>query len=267
MKFKNYLLVFGLAVAVGFSSCKKDNDDDNTTSKPAPKVEMSSNSNGEVISIPANVSTNIQNDQNLYQLSGAVSNINAVGSFLTALNSVPENAEVTNRSTNSSVTYHWTYNFEGGSYEYWYTVEESGVNYNLTYEIAVNSEDLTIPRTTYIEGWVSQTPGNGHLQFNFDAFTSGTTNYNYVYEWDTNSIGTFHLTVDWNVDDSQYGYYAGMHYVAYVYADGSGQVDYSYTDQNTAYLYHYDWNADWSIIHWSYSINGTQEGSGTWPEA
>lgn len=262
MKFKNYFLIAGLALAVVVSSCKKDDDDDqNTNTNKAPKIEMNGQTSGNIVEIPAAAPS--ESSAEYQQFSSAVGNINQVGSFLTQLNNIPENATVTNRSTNAATTYYWNASDANGTYEVWYTVEEDGNNYNLTYEIAMSNAQITIPRTTYMEGWVSQDGANGHLVLNINAFTDGTVDYNYTYDWDTNASGDFHVVAHWNVDAGTYGN-SDMVYEATVFASGAGQIDYTFTNYNSeSVTYHYDWNADWTVINWSWTI-GSDVTSGQW---
>lgn len=257
MTLKNYLLIFGLIAVTAFTSCKKDEADE-PSGADAPKITINGKSSGNIVDVPQNASS-----ANNGQFNSAIGNVNQIGTFLTMLNSVPESAKATSRSTNSTVTYNWSTTDANGSYEVWYTVEEDGNNYNITYEIAISSADLTIPRTTYMSGWVAQNGQNGHLVFNFDAFTDGETNFNYTYNWDTNSSGDLHVLAYWNVNSS----YSDIVYEATVYSAGGGTSEYRYTDDETNIVWHYEWNADWSQITWTYTVNGTEDSSmsGQWP--
>jgi hypothetical protein len=260
MKFKNYFLIAGLSLAVMVSSCKKDEDETQDAVK-APSISMNGTTSGEIVTIPASAPAAATTDA---QFSGALNNINQVGTFLQQLNNIPAGATVTNRSTNSATTYYWSTTDADMSYEVWYTVEEDGSNYNLTYEIAMSTAEMTIPRSTYMTGWVSQNGANGHLVLNFDVFFGGTDDYNYTYDWDTNAAGDFHVIAHWNVNSSDYGI-ADAVYEATVFATGAGQIDYNYTDSNSqSVIYHYDWNPNWTIVNWYWSINGDTQGSGVW---
>ena len=262
MKLTNYLLITGLVIATAFTSCKKDDTDDSPSASNAPTISVKGTTNGNIINVPQSAA-----NANNGQFNAAIGNINQIGNFLAMLNNVPESATATARSTNSTVTYNWSSSDADGSYQIWYTVEEDGSNYNITYEIAVNSTDLTIPRTTYMTGWVAQNGLNGHLVFNFDAFTDGNTNYNYTYDWDTNASGDLHVLAHWNINSSTS---SNIIYEATIYAAGNGISDYTYTDTDgQSVAWHYEWKADWSQIMWTYSVNGTVDSSisGVWPAA
>ena len=258
MTLKNYLVIFGLIVATVFTSCKKDEEEPAASGSDAPKISVNATTSGEIITVPQNASS-----ANGGQFNSIITNINQIGTFLTALNSVPENAKVTSRSTNSTTTYYWTISDQGGTYEVWYTVVESGENYTLTYDIAANTPDLTISRTTYISGWVAKNGKNGHLVFNYEAFTGEDGEFNYTYDWNTNSVGDLHILAHWNIDS---GIYTDMIYEVTVYADGSGNAEHRYSDSDNNIVWHYEWNADWTVISWTYTVNGEEdrEMSGEW---
>ena len=259
MTIKNYLLITVLVVATIFSSCKKDEEPEATSS--APKIEINGKSSGTIVEVPQSAA-----NANNGQFQGVTTNINAVGQFVTLLNSVPENA-TTSRSTNAATTYNWSASDENGTYEVWYSVEESGSNYNITYELAMtytNNPEMSFGRTAILSGWIAQNGANGHLVINYAAFTGGDATLNYVYDWDTNAAGDFHVTAEFNMGNTSQ--YANIHYEATVYADGHGVVDYSYADGTNNIVWHYDWNSNWTIVNWTYTINGSvdQNASGQW---
>jgi len=263
MKLTNYLLIVGLIATMVLSSCSKDEDDSSSTTTPTgpPKIEVNGKTSGNIVEIPQNAM-----NANNGQFSGVAQNINQVGMFLDMLNNIPANATTT-RDANAAVTYYWTQTQQGSTIEIWYTVEESGANYEIEYDIAVSDltdPEYSFPRTTIMSGWVAQNGANGHLVLNYAALIDGSTEFNYTYDWDTNAAGDFHVTADFNIGDN--GLFADMFYEATVYAAGNGEIDYSYTDGTNEILYHYDWNADWTIVNWSYSINGEieQSMSGQW---
>ncbi len=258
MTLKNYLLPFLFITALVFTSCKKD--DDELTGADAPTIEINGVTAGNIIEVPAAAQS-----ANNGQFNSVVSNINQIGLILQQLNNIPANATGTstsNKSTNSSVTYYWSDSNDYGVFEVWYTVEENGANYNLTYEIAIETADITIPRTKYMDGWVSQDGQNGNIVFYFEAFTNGETDFNYTYEWNTNTAGDFNVLAYWNIDSM----YSQMEYEATVYADGSGFSEYRYSFGTDSYIQHYEWNSSWTEVTWSYSVNGVIDpsNSGVW---
>jgi len=246
MKFSNILLMSGLSLAILVSSCKKDEEE--TAAATPPKIQMNGKTTGNIVEAPATAQVD-------GQMQGYLSQINQAGTFINILNSVPLNAQVTNRSTNSSATYYWTVSSEGATASYWYTVTENGNRYDVVFEIAYASPDLNVARSTYIDGWVATNGTSGDLTFHFDAFNSELNNYNYHYTWDTNASGDFHVLAYWNTNSS----YQSLVYEAMVYHDGHGWVEYRYTLDTDNYVFHYDWNADWSSINYSYTINGVQQ--------
>jgi len=263
MTLKNYLLIFGLTSALVFTSCSKEEETTDDNSAP-PKIEVKgSASSGNIIDLPQNAST-----ANNGQFQGVTSNINTVGQFITLLNSVPENA-TTDRSTNSGVTYNWSVSNNGITIEYWYTVEENGANYNITYDLAYTSvanPELSFARTTLLTGWIAQNGQAGDLTINYNVLSNtGDFNLNYHYTWNTEANGDLNVVADFNLGaDSQT---ANVHYVAKVYAAGGGYVDYTYTNTNQESIaWHYEWNADWTVVSWTYTINGSEDTnySGTW---
>lgn len=261
MTLKNYLLIFGLIVLTAFTSCKKDKEEDTPPAAglDVPEISVNATATGNIINVPQNAM--YANDG---QFSNVVGSVNQIGNFLTALNSVPDNATVTSRSTNSTTMYNWTVTQGDVIVEYWYTIIENGSNYDLTYEFAYTSPDLTIARNIYISGSVAQDGKNGHLVFNYDAFTDGETTFNYTYDWDTNTAGDLHILAYWNIDDMDY---TNMIYEATVYAVGGGVAEYRYSNlDNDSIVWHYEWNADWSIITWTYTVNGEEDEnmSGEW---
>lgn len=264
MKLTNYLLIVGLVATMILSGCSKDEEDSKDSSKVTagpPKIEVNGKTTGNIVEIPQNAM-----NANNGQFSGVAQSVNQVGQFLTMLNNIPTDATST-RDANAAVTYYWTQTQQEGTIEVWYTVEEEGLNYNIEYDIAVTDlvdPEYSFARTTIMSGWVAQNGANGHLVINYSAFTDGNTSFNYTYDWDTNAAGDFHVTADFNIDDTNG--YGNIFYEATVFAAGNGEIDYSFTDGTNEILYHYDWNADWTIVNWTYSINGNIEQgmSGQW---
>ena len=258
MTSKSYLIIFGLIVATAFTSCKKEDESTPPAEADKPVISLNASASGNIIDIPQNAL-----EANNGAFNSVVSNVNQVSAVIAQLNDIPENATTTSRSTNSEVTYNWTFSNSDGMYEIWYTVNESEIKYDVTYEISLTVDgELTIPRTEYISGWVLKNGKDGYLTYNLQIFNTSTPNY--TFSWDTNLAGDLHVLSTWsNTEDS---YYTNIIYETTVYAAGNGETEYKYTSDEDNIVWHYEWNADWSVITWTYSVNGEvdEEQSGEW---
>lgn len=258
MKLQNYFLIFGLIIAVLFSGCEKDDKADPTeiTKSTPPKIEVNGKATGNIIDVPLNAQ-----EANDNQFQSVASEINQIGTFITKLNDIPAEA-TTDQINSSTVEYYWLNITNGVTTEVWYLVEESGFNYNLTYDIAIsntNYPDSSITRTNFITGVVSQNGINGDLTFNAGIFSPGLS---YHYAWNTNTLGTLHIEADFIL--GTLSPYTNIHYEANLYAAGHGEIDYTFTDsEDNDGISHYEWNSSWTIVTFTFSYNGINI-SNTW---
>ncbi|CAN5341837.1 hypothetical protein BH09BAC1_BH09BAC1_20870 [soil metagenome] len=231
-RFNTLLLCLSLGLVIGFSSCKKDKDEEkpfvtnaSKFSDPAYVPLSSSFSN----------STNPDAQQALSYAQMIKSQLQAYSSFF----NIPADASY----SAGKVLGVWTWNYQGYTAEY--MVEEVGSRYLFTYTWTY----LGSPYYGFT-GW-EETSGNaGHLEMNFvDA------NELYTIDW-TNNSGNF--VIDMKLADAGVVY---SRYVGTYNANGSGNV--KFYDDGDLY-YEALWNTDGSGTATTYNSDGTVEDTYSW---
>lgn len=241
------------------NSCiKYETDEPKTITTIAKCIEINGKTSGKAVEIPE-YTYSINQDH----FEAMAKGINIFEDYLSMLNYIPVNSNITINSKNS-ISYNWVNTNDSLSSEVWYTIDKSEGQRKLTYDMAIDYfeySERSFDRLNIMTGWCGNNK-TGHIKANYGLFMNPKSKENFIYEW-VNLEDDFLFTVNYNLEDGQIT--EDTKYKVQVFPDGTGKIDFSITNEpNTAY--HYQWINNWEEIDWTYTIDDEIQSalSGQW---
>jgi hypothetical protein len=176
----------------------------------------------------------------------------------------PEGAQKVNlKATDGTITYTWSYTYEGQTITYYWTYADDATKNYYTMQIQLDDG----PLYNYVEAWEMKDGSKGKLLYNFNWIYAYYDDYYedyyddlfYTYEWEVTSSGVYNFTFYYGSESGEYTY--ALRYDVVVNADGSGTIDYYYEDE---LFWHMEWDAMGNGSWAYYDTDGTVYSSGTW---
>ncbi len=248
-----WLLALILVVPVIFTTCSKDNEEDEIPYETLALAEV-----GDLVDVPEALKNN---DDPFAQL--CVGYIEQASDFsdFTEFMIPPENAESVSKKA-GPVTYKWTEHYDNqNTITIYWTFEEGANQYNWDLDIQFNDGEVY----DYITAWQLKDKTEGEIRFNYNfvcALYSSPefcTDLFWIYHWEKHSDGSVSLEYYVTSESSEVTY--AVQYIVTVNPDGSGSVVFY---NNDIMVYDMRWNADGSGSWTAYDSEGNEAGSGTW---
>lgn len=236
--------------AIVFSGCKKEEE--------TPEfAELSFDAEEVMGKLPAGLKSS--DDQYAQQAVGYVESALDMSSFIDDMN--PPDDAVRSSKKASGDSWSWTVSDGSMSYTFYWTYEEDNSKSYWTMDIQFGDG----PLFNYIYAWETKDGKQGEVEYNFNWVAAygeedpgEFEDLYWRYSWVIDGSGNYTFSMKYDSNDPEFDYLT--HYDVVVNSDGSGTVDYYFSDEP---FYHMDWDAVGNGS-WIYYADGTEFMSGNW---